>query len=228
MKTRDIEIPKYSFAEELWNAISHGLGAVFGIVAGVFLLLKAIPSGDPWIICSISFYIFSIVVLYTMSCLYHSLSKNVKGKKVLRVLDHDSVYFLICGTYTPFCLISLRNVEGYLPGIGTTGWVVFSVMLLACIIGTVFNSINIKKYKILSMICNLVAGWSIIVAFPTVIKAVGLSGALLLLFGGIAYSAGAIIYGIGKKKKWMHTVFHFFVLAGTVLQFFAIYFFVLQ
>lgn len=78
------------------------------------------------------------------------------------------------------------------------------------------------------MICNLVAGWSIIVAFSTVIKAVGLSGALLLLFGGIAYSAGAIIYGIGKKKKWMHTVFHFFVLVGTILQFFAIYFFVLQ
>ena len=227
MKTRDIEIPTYSLAEEIWNAISHGLGAIFGIISGIFLLLKVVPTGDPWIISSISFYIVSMIVLYTMSCLYHSLSKNCRGKKVLRVLDHDSIYILICGTYTPYCLISLRLVEGCLiPGVGVTGWIIFFIMLSACIIGVVFNSINIKKYKTLSMACNLVAGWSIIVASATVIKAIGVTGYLLLLGGGVMYSIGAILYGLGKKKKWMHTIFHFFVLAGTILQFFSIYFFV--
>lgn len=227
MKLQDIKIPNYSLGEELWNSISHGFGAVLTLIFAPFAIVKAFESNDPWEISVILFYSLTLLVLYTMSCLYHALSKNVKGKKVLRILDHNMVYALIIGTYALYCLISLRTVEGYLPGVGTTGWVIFSITLLACIIGIIFNSINIEKYKILSMICNLIGGWSIVFAMGTLIQVIGMEGSMLCLFGGISYTVGAVLYGVGKKYKYIHTVFHFFVLLGSILQFISIYFFVI-
>jgi hemolysin III len=227
MKISDVEIPKYSKNEELWNAISHGIGALLALIFGPFIIVKACNSQDIWKIVTISIYVFALVALYTMSCLYHSLSKNTKAKKVLRIMDHNMIYVLIIGTYTPYCLISLRTAQGLLPGIGTTGWVIFFITLLACLVGIIFNSININKFKVLSMICNLVGGWSIVCAMGTLINAIGMAGAMLCLAGGISYTIGAILYGIGKKHKYMHSVFHFFVLLGSILQFISIFYFVL-
>ena len=222
----DVKIPKYSLAEELLNAISHGLGAVFGIVALVLMLVKVIPSGDPFKITSSIIYGLSLIILFTISCLYHSLAKN-KGKKVLRILDHDAIYILIAGTYAPYMLVALRSHNVWHMGTGTLAYIMFSLVWVCCIIGAIFNSINIHKYKALSMTCYMIAGWIVVVALVVLWNIIGPEGVLLLLGGGIVYSIGAVIYGIGKKKKYFHSIFHFFVLIGAVMMFISVYCFVL-
>ncbi len=226
MCINDIEIPKYTLGEELLNAISHGLGALFGIVALVLMLVKVAPTGDPYQIASAIIYGLSLIILFTISCVYHSLGKN-RGKKVLRVLDHDMIYILISGTYTPYMLVSLRpyNVWGW--GTSVVAWLMWSFVWVCCIIGAVFNSINIHKYRYLSMTCYIVAGWVVVTALFVLGDIITPLGVLLLLGGGIVYTIGAVLYGIGKKKKYFHSLFHFFVLAGAVLMFISIYCFVL-
>ena len=222
----DVKIPKYSLAEELLNAISHGLGAVFGIVALVLMLIKVIPTGDPFKITSSIIYGLSLIILFTISCIYHSLAKN-KGKKVLRILDHDAIYILIAGTYAPYMLVALRPHNVWHMGTGTLSYIMFALVWACCIIGAVFNSINIHKYKALSMTCYMIAGWVVVVALVVLWNIIGPAGVLLLLGGGIVYSIGAVIYGIGKKKKYFHSIFHFFVLIGAVMMFISVYCFVL-
>ncbi|MBO4856091.1 MAG: hemolysin III family protein [Bacilli bacterium] len=222
----DVKIPRYSLAEELLNAISHGLGAIFGIVTLILMLVKVAPTGDPFKITSSLIYGISLIVLFTISCVYHSLAKN-RGKKVLRILDHDAIYILIAGTYAPYMLVALRPHNVWNMGTGTLAYLMFSLVWVACIIGAVFNSINIHKYKILSMICYLVAGWVVVVALVVLWNIIGPAGVLLLLGGGIVYTIGSVIYGIGKKKKYFHSIFHFFVLIGAVLMFISVYCFVL-
>ncbi|MCR5505702.1 MAG: hemolysin III family protein [Bacilli bacterium] len=226
MSIDEIEIPKYSLGEEIWNAISHGLGAVFGIVATILMLIKTVPTGDPFKIVSSIVYGLSIVVLFTISCVYHSLAKN-KGKKVLRILDHDTIYILIVGSYTPYTLVALRpyNIWGW--GTGVAAYAIFAAVWIICIIGALFNSINIKKYAWIGWICYMLAGWTIVLAIVALWNIIGTVGSWLLLSAGIVYSVGAIIYVYGKKAKYIHTVFHFFVLAAAVLMFFSIYLFVL-
>lgn len=224
MSLERIELPKYTLAQELWNSISHGLGTVFTLIAGPFLLIKAINTGNPLTIASCSIFIFALLCLYTISCLYHAMKPN-RGKKVLRILDHDMVFVLIMGTYTPYCWVGLRNVPGeWFPW----GWVIFGIVWGGCILGIVFNSIDLKKYGKLSMAIYVVIGSAILMAFYPLWKSIGMAGTLLLLFGGVSYWIGAVLYGIGgKKNAWFHCVFHFFVLAGTILMFFSIYFFVI-
>jgi len=224
MKVNDIELPKYTLAQELWNSISHGLGTVLTLIFGPFMLIKVAKTGDVLSIVAVSIFILTLLLLFTMSCLYHSLAP-CKGKKVLRVIDHDMVFALIMGTYTPFCWIGLRTIPGeWFPW----GWVIFGVVWAGCILGIVMNSINIKKYAILSMAIYVVLGSAVIVAFYPVWKAIGATGTLLLLAGGVMYWVGAVLYNVGKKKSpWWHTVFHFFVLAGTFFMFFSIYYYVL-
>lgn len=222
----DVKIPKYSLAEELLNAISHGLGAIFGIVALVLMLVKVIPTGDPFRIVSALIYGISLIVLFTISCIYHSLAKN-RGKKVLRILDHDAIYILIAGTYAPYMLVALRPHNVWNMGTGTLAYIMFAVVWACCIVGAVFNSINIHKYKVLSMICYLTAGWVVIAALFVLWNIITPAGVLLLLSGGIAYTIGSVIYGIGKKKKYFHSIFHIFVLIGAVLMFISVYCFVL-
>ena len=226
MSIEEIEIPKYSLGEELWNAISHGLGAVFGIVATILMLVKAIPTNDPFKIVSSIVYGVSIIVLFTISCIYHSLAKN-NGKKVLRILDHDTIYILIVGSYTPYTLVALRphNIWGW--GNGVVAYIIFAAVWILCIVGAVFNSINIKKYAWLSMLCYILAGWVIVIALFALWEIIGIVGSWLLLSAGIVYTIGAIIFLYGKKAKYIHTIWHFFVLIAAVLMFFSIYLFVL-
>lgn len=202
--------------------ISHAAGAVFAAVAGSCMIWKASLTGDSWRIISASVFMFSLICLYTISAVYHGLYRN-NGKRVLRILDHDMVFFLIMGTYTPYCLVGLRE---YSPAWGFSIW--GAVMALG-IIGIVLNSCDIKKFMKFSMVDYLLMGWLILISFYPLVQAIGWYPAtFLLLLGGISYSIGAGLYGVGKKKSpWFHTVFHFFVLAGTILMFFSLYFFVI-
>ena len=239
MSVKEIELPNYKLRHELWNSITHGLTALFGIAALILMLLKIcglfVPNGSHigdgdfvYAIVACSIYGASIIVCMTISCIYHSLKKN-NGKRVLRVLDHDFVFFLVAGTYTPYCLISLREVPLWgIESIKYSGWIIFALVYALIALGITMNSINIKKYNVLSMIIYLGAGWCIILNCVELIKVISMTGFILLLSGGVSFSVGAILYGLGKKKSvWFHTVFHIFVSLGVVLQFISIYLFVL-
>lgn len=222
----EVKIPKYSLAEELLNSISHGLGAVFGIIATVLMLIKTIPSEDPFKIVSSIIYGLSLIILFTISCVYHALAKN-KAKKVLRILDHDVIYILISGTYTPYMLVALRPYNVWGLGTSVVAYGMFAFVWVCCIVGAIFNSINIHKYKALSMTCYLLSGWTVVVALFVLWNIITPAGVLLLLSGGIVYTIGAVLYAIGSKKKYFHSIFHFFVLAGAILMFISVYCFVL-
>ena len=226
MSINEIEIPKYSLGEELWNAISHGLGALFSIVALILMMIKVAPTGDPFSIIAVLIYGISLIFLFTVSCVYHSLAKN-NGKRVMRIMDHNMIFLLVAGSYTPYILVALRNINIWGWGTGVVSYIILAIVWACCILGTVFNSINIKKYAWLSMIFYLFAGWVIIVAIVYLWDAIGVVGTILLISSGVAYSLGSILYGLGKKIKYMHTIFHFFVLIAAILMFISIYCFVL-
>ncbi len=226
MCIKDIEIPTYSLGEEIWNAISHGLGAIFGIIATILMLIKVIPSSNPFRISSATIYGLSLIILFTISCIYHALAKN-NGKRVLRILDHNSIYILLIGSYVPYTLVALRPYNIWDWGNGVVATVILSLVLGSSILGIIFNSINIKKYAWLSMTIYIVAGWAIIIAIFALWKIIGSTGCWLLISAGIVYTIGAIIYGYGKKGKYIHTIWHVFVLIAAVLMFISIYQFVL-
>ena len=216
-KPHRISIPKYSLSEELLNSISHGVGALFGIVATVLCIVKAAGTGDPWRIVSSAIFGATVLLLYLMSCLYHALKVNM-AKRVFRVIDHCTIFLLIAGTYTPFTLITLR---------GTIGWWLFGIVWGMAVLGITLNAISLKKFSKISVACYLIMGWAILAAFQPLADALSPEGVAVLIWGGVAYTVGAILYGIGSKVKYFHSVFHFFCLAGTVFHFFAIYLHVL-
>lgn len=221
MTVKEIDLPPYTRRQEWWNMLSHAFGVIFSLVGGIFLLIKASYTGDAWRIVTSAVFMFSLLVLYTISSVYHGLYRN-NGKRVLRVLDHDMVFFLIMGTYTPYCLVTLRE---YSPGWGYSIW---GIVMVLGIVGIVLNSCNIKKFFIFSMVDYLLMGWCVIISVYPLLMSLGWwMGTFLLLMGGVSYTVGAVLYAVGKKKSpWFHTVFHFFVLIGTILMFFSIYFYV--
>ncbi len=207
-----ISIPKYTLGEELISAISHGLGAAFGIVALVISVVVAASHKDAYGVVASSIYGASLIILYTMSCIYHALKPN-KGKRVFRVFDHCSIFLLIAGTYTPFTLVAMR---------GPVGWSLFGIIWGLAVLGITVNAINVEKYGVVSMIAYLAMGWAVVFTFKTLVASVSTDCINLLVAGGIAYTVGAIVYGIGSKVKYMHSIWHFSVLAGSILHFFAI------
>lgn len=211
-----VNIPKYSLSEELISSISHGIGALLGIAA---LVLSVVFSHKPISIVSSAIYGCSLIILYTISCLYHSFSPRIGAKKVFRILDHDSIYVLIFGTYMPYLLVALG---------GAKGWTLWGILLGITIIGIVLNSINLEKFKNISLISYILMGWIIVFSFKDINIALGYRGTLYLLIGGILYTVGAIFYSIGKKVKYMHSLFHLFVLAGSIFHFFSIFLYVIR
>ena len=209
-----VSIPKYTLGEELVNSISHGLGAGLAIAALVLLIIKA--SSAIGVVSGV-IYASIMIILYIVSCIYHALSPKLKGKKVFRVLDHCNVLLMVAGTYTPICLSMLG---------GTLGWTVFGIVWGVTVLAVVFNCINIEKYKKLCLACNLLLGWAALLIIKPLINACPLNGLFLLVGGGVVYSIGAILYGIGKKKRYIHSVFHFFVIGASILHFFMIYLYV--
>ena len=212
-----IAIPHYTLGEELMNSISHGVGALFGIVTLVLCVVRAAQSGDPYRIVSGAIFGFTVLILYLMSCLYHALKVN-KAKRVFRVIDHCTIFLLIAGTYTPYTLVSLR---------GSVGWWVFGVIWATAIVGIVLNAVSLKKFSKISVALYLIMGWMIIIAYQPMVQAIPSGGMKLLVWGGVAYTLGAILYGVGSRKKYFHSIFHFFCLIGTVLHFLSIYLYVM-
>ena len=153
-----------------------------------------------------------MLFLYTMSSLYHGLKPNSKSKKVFQILDHCAIFVLIAGSYTPFALCTLREYSTAL------GWVIFGVIWGFAILGITLNSIDLKKYKVFSMICYLAMGWCIIVRGDLLPQLLGIPGFALLLAGGLVYTLGAILYGVGKKRKYVHSIFHICVFLGNLLH----------
>ncbi len=216
--TRKISIPDYTLGEELTNSISHGIGAILGIVGLVFMLIKTIKESIPINIICASIFGTTMILLYTISCIYHALSKNITGKKVLRVLDHCNVFLLVFGTYIPIALIAVG---------GTLGWVLFSLVGTVTIVGIVLSAIDVDKYSLFEVICHLINGWSTLIVIKPIINNCGVPALLLIILGGVMYSIGAILYGIGSKKRYMHSVFHFFCIFGTLFHFLAIYLYII-
>lgn len=212
-----ISIPKYSLAEELISAISHGIGAILSVAALVLLVVFSAIHDSALSVVSSCIYGSTLIILYTMSTLYHSFKVN-NAKRVFRIIDHCSIYLLIAGTYTPFTLVSLN---------GVLGWVLFGVIWSSAILGIVLNAIDLKKFKKVSIISYVAMGWVIIFAVKPLLDVVAMPGIWLLLSGGICYTLGVIFYAIGKKIKYMHSTFHFFVLAGSILHFFSILLYVI-
>ena len=212
-----ISIPKYTLGEELISAISHGVGALLGIAALVLCIVKSCNPFDGYKLASSIVFGLTVTLLYLMSCLYHSLKVN-KAKRVFRVIDHCTIFLLIAGTYTPYTLVALR---------GTLGWWIFGIIWGIAILGIVLNAVNLKKFAKLSVACYLIMCWIIVFAYQYMVQVMHPTALSLLIWGGIAYTVGAVLYAIGSKKKYFHSVFHFFCLAGTILHFFSIYLYVL-
>ena len=200
---------------------SHIVGGALGIVALVLCVVFAAVHGNGYGVVSGAIYGITMVILYTMSSIYHGLNPKRKAKKVFQVLDHCSIYLLIAGSYTPFALCTLREYSTAL------GWTIFGVIWFVAILGIILNSIDIKKFRVFSMICYLVMGWCIVFKINLLPELLGTAGFVLLLLGGLAYTIGAILYGLGKKHKYMHSVFHLFILLGSLLQFFTILLYVM-
>ena len=211
---KKIELPKYKLGEELVNAISHGVGVLFSITV---LILCIVKSSSGLALFSSLFYGISSIILYLMSCLYHSFKPN-NAKRIFRIFDHCSIYLLIAGTYTPLVLLILPV---------KIGWTIFGIVWSLAIIGITLNSIDLKKFKVISMILYLSMGWCILFSFKTLWDNMNHFGILLILLGGIIYTLGSVLYGFGKRKRYMHSIFHIFCLMASVFFFFAIYFYAL-
>ena len=221
-KLSDRTLPDYTKGEEIFNMVSHIVGAALGVAALVLCVVFSALSGSPWAVVSSCIYGASLILLYTVSSIYHGLHPSI-GKKVFQVLDHCTIYFLIAGSYMPIVLCAIREVSP------VRAWILFGIIWGLVALATTLTAIDLKKYSKFSMGCYIGIGWSIILAVDIFLMAVPLPGILLLLFGGIAYTLGAVIYGIGKKtkKRYVHSVFHLFVILGSVLQFFSIFLYVI-
>lgn len=210
-RRNQLNLPRYSVSEEIMNAISHGIGALLAVAALVILLVFTQHSAIN--IVSVSIYGGTLFLLYTVSTLYHALGVS-KAKKVFQVLDHCTVFLLIAGTYTPITLLCLR---------GALGWVMFSVVWAAAIVGITLNGVNMKRFRVVSMICYICMGWAVIFAIKPLLANLDLTAVILLIVGGVFYTVGAVIYGKGRTVKYMHSLWHVFVLAGSVMHFIVIY-----
>lgn len=220
IKLRDRLLPNYSRGEEIMNMVTHIVGGGLGILILVACIIKsALNDNIPGLIGS-AVYGGMTVTLYCMSSVYHGLRPST-GKKVMQVIDHCSIYFLICGTYTPIML------SAFVPVYPLIGWCILAAEWTLAFLAATLTAIDLKKYNIFSMICYILMGWCIIFFLPQTIAVMTKPGFLLLLLGGIAYTIGAVLYGIGAKMPWMHSAFHIFVVLGSVLQFLAIFFYVL-
>jgi hemolysin III len=216
-KLADRQLRGYSQSEEMCNTCSHIAGAVLGFVALVWCLIL---SETPVEIIASLIYAGSMILLYTTSSIYHGL-KHPMAKKVFQVIDHCTIYLYIAGTYTIIALVALE------PEYPALAWAAVVFQWTVAATAVTLTAIDIKRYEYFSFACYLVMGWSALVAIVPVFRVLGWGGSLLLLAGGISYTIGAILYVIGRKKQYAHTVFHVFTLLGTLLQFLCIVFFVL-
>lgn len=200
-------LPNYTQGEEIFNAVTHGLGVIFSLVAWLFLIFNY-PRNIKNVF-AFSAYGATLFILYTISTLYHSL-KVSKIKSNFRKLDHCSIFLLIAGTYTPICMLLIK---------GTASMIVLISVWIAASIGIALNLVDVNKFSKLSLACYIFMGWSIIFMTKPALIYMSFRQLRLLLVGGVFYTAGAVIYVLGKKVKYMHSIWHLFVLAGSACHF---------
>lgn len=202
---------KYTTGEEIANAVTHGIGALLALAALVVLVILAATRGTVWHVVSFSVFGSTLVLLYFSSTLYHSIT-HARAKHIFHKFDHISIYLLIAGTYTPFCLTVLR---------GWVGWTVFGVVWGCAILGTVIKAITVGKHVKLSTLLYVLMGWVILLAFKPLWEAMTFEGLALLVAGGLSYTAGTIFF-LRDHLKYNHSAWHFFVIGGSVLHFFSV------
>lgn len=213
-KLCDRVLPAYSVGEELVNTATHVLGGVLGLIALVLCVRKAALDRGAAEIAGAAIYGSCLVVLYSVSSLYHGLRPGT-AKKVFQILDHCAIYFLIAGSYSIVCLGAIRRESPAL------GWGILGLEWVLCCVATVLTAIDLERYKVFSMVCYVGMGWAIIPMAAMLLKIMTPAGFRLLLLGGISYTLGAVLFAI--PRKWLHSIFHVFVVAGSILQFFAFY-----
>ena len=221
-KLKDRILPPYTRGEEIFNMVSHISGGGLGVIMAALCIVKAFLNQDAFQIVGAFIYGISMVALYTMSSIYHGLIP-VTAKKVFQIIDHCAIFILIAGTYTPIALCNLREYNPFF------GWGLFGFVWVMAILGVTFNAIDLKKYSVFSNVCYIAVGWCVLFVIKALLSSMALAGFWWLLAGGIAYTVGAIFYAAAavKKTKYIHSVFHLFVVVGSLLQFFAIFFYVL-
>lgn len=213
-------LPNYSRGEEIMNMVTHIVGGGLGVIGLIACLIRAALHQNFWGIATSLVYGATLITMYTVSSVYHGLRTDY-SKKVMQVIDHCTIYFLIAGTYTVVLLSALRPVYPKL------AWAIFVFEWALAALACTLTAIDLKKYSVFSMICYIGMGWAIIPFCRQVLTVLGPWGFGLLLAGGIAYTIGSVLYGLGKKKKWMHSVFHIFVVLGSLLQFLSVLLFAL-
>ncbi len=201
---------------ERFNSISHLAGAVAALAGLVILVVLAAHRGDPWKVASVSIYGTTLLLLYVFSALYHSL--RGKAKKVFRKLDHQSIYLLIAGTYTPFTLVTLR---------GDWGWSIFGAVWGLAVLGMILDSLPRKGQRVLPVAIYLLMGWLILVALEPLLRALPAAGFAWLLAGGLFYTVGVVFYALDDRVRHFHGVWHLFVLAGSLCHYFTVFLYVL-
>ena len=201
----------YPLGEEIANAVTHGLGALLSIAGLVILIVSAATRADIWAVVSFTIFGSSAVLLYTMSTVYHSVAAP-RAKHVLEILDHSFIYILIAGTYTPFALTVLRP---------SVGWLIFGVVWGSAVLGIAIKPFLVKKARFLSTLAYILMGWIVVFAWKPLVSAVDTSTIVYLAVGGLSYTLGAVFY-LMKGRRWMHAVWHLFVLAGTTMHFFSV------
>ncbi len=221
IKLDDRVLPTYTKGEEIFNMVTHIVGGVFGIVVLVLCIVFSARHHNSYGMFSGIIYGVSMILLYTMSSIYHGLSPKLKAKKVFQIMDHCSIFILIAGTYTPVLLCSIREYSAF------WAWFLFAAVWIVTVLGIILNAIDIESHKKLSMVCYLALGWCIIFKINLLPPAVGYKGIAYLVAGGLAYTIGTVFYALQGKKKYMHSIWHLWILLGSVLHFLCIILYVI-
>ena len=208
-------MPDYTRGEECFNMISHIVGGGIAAAGLVLCVVRAAMRGNAWGVVSSAVFGFTMILMYTMSSVYHGLPGG-RGKRVMQVLDHCAVYVVIAGTYTPVLLSAMRPLDP------VSAWALFAVVWGLTAAAVALNAIDLSRWRVLSMILYIGLGWAIVSRLPLLVRAIGRDGFALILAGGLCYTVGAVLYGKGRSVRWMHSVFHLFVVAGSVCHILAI------
>ena len=216
-RIKALSLPTYTFNEEMLNCVTHALGALLGVIGWLMSMKLLIAAGNAVATVSMSVFFVTMIILYANSALYHGWVLTT-AKKKFQIMDHCSIFLLITGTYAPYTLMVMNNLAGR---------IIFAIVALASVLGIAMNVIDLKKYAIPSMLCYLISGWCIIFAYRDIASALSHDQLFMLVAGGVVYTVGAIFYGLGNKIRYMHTIWHLFVLGGTLFHFASLYSFLL-
>ena len=216
-RIKALSLPTYTFNEEMLNCVTHALGALLGVIGWLMSMKLLIAAGNAVATVSMSVFFVTMIILYANSALYHGWVLTT-AKKKFQIMDHCSIFLLITGTYAPYTLMVMNNLAGR---------IIFAIVALASVLGIAMNVIDLKKFAIPSMLCYLISGWCIIFAYRDIASALSHDQLFMLVAGGVVYTVGAIFYGLGNKIRYMHTIWHLFVLGGTLFHFASLYSFIL-